>query len=308
MKKKVFVSYSHRDSDWVRDRLVPCLDAGGAEVLVDYREFTGGRTVLGQMNDTQDKADHHILVLTKAYLASDMCRHEMDRAIARDPTLHNDVVIVVRRDAEPLPAALRSTLWADMRDDMAAPAWELVFRPCGVSLGASAPHWLAVRDEVLRNLRDNASVNLVVDGSVKWEPLIHDVGERLGRPLPRVDLSDGAAESRQSLVTAILRELGVSRAVDATQSLAVLSNTIKGRGLTKLCLTRFQWVKDRTGYDKDLHGALRFLAQGDLAKTGWKLVLLVQSRGQFAEILPGSEYSSEDFLRPIRLIGHGRMP
>ena len=36
---KVFVSYSHAQSDWVRDRM-PCLEAGGAVVLVDWKLFT----------------------------------------------------------------------------------------------------------------------------------------------------------------------------------------------------------------------------------------------------------------------------
>ena len=33
MPKSVFVSYSHKQGDWVWDRLVPCLRAGGANVL-----------------------------------------------------------------------------------------------------------------------------------------------------------------------------------------------------------------------------------------------------------------------------------
>jgi len=35
---KVFVSYSHAQSDWVQDRVVPVLEAGGAEVLVDHSQ------------------------------------------------------------------------------------------------------------------------------------------------------------------------------------------------------------------------------------------------------------------------------
>jgi hypothetical protein len=36
---KIFISYNHQQADWVKDALVPCLDAGGAEVIVDYRNF-----------------------------------------------------------------------------------------------------------------------------------------------------------------------------------------------------------------------------------------------------------------------------
>jgi hypothetical protein len=95
---KVFVSYSHGRSDWVRDRLVPCLEAGGAEVLIDWKLFTAGRTVLGQMDTTQDHAQRHVLVLSAEYLASPMCVHEMDRALALDPGFVRDIVVPVQRD------------------------------------------------------------------------------------------------------------------------------------------------------------------------------------------------------------------
>jgi len=35
VKKTVFVSYSHKQGDWVWDRLMSCLKAGGTEVLID---------------------------------------------------------------------------------------------------------------------------------------------------------------------------------------------------------------------------------------------------------------------------------
>ena len=79
-------SYSHRQGQWVWERLVPILRAAGcAEVLIDRERFRAGRGVKGQMDATQNQADVSLLVLTPDYLASDYCRHEMTRALATDP-------------------------------------------------------------------------------------------------------------------------------------------------------------------------------------------------------------------------------
>lgn len=56
---KTFVSYCHRQGDWVWERLVPCLKAGGAEALIDRERFELGRAVIGQMDALQDQADKH---------------------------------------------------------------------------------------------------------------------------------------------------------------------------------------------------------------------------------------------------------
>jgi len=82
---KVFISYSHKQGDWVWGRLLPCLRAGGAEVLIDIERFKVGHAVVGQMDAVQDQADRHLLIFSPDYLSSPYCRHEMDRAIALDP-------------------------------------------------------------------------------------------------------------------------------------------------------------------------------------------------------------------------------
>jgi len=43
---KLFVRHSHAQADWVRERLVPCLKAGGAEVLIDHGRFVAGPPVV----------------------------------------------------------------------------------------------------------------------------------------------------------------------------------------------------------------------------------------------------------------------
>jgi len=131
---KVFVSYSHQQLDWVRGRLVPILEAGGAKVLVDYKLFELGRTVMGQMDTTQDQADRHILVLSQEYHASAMCQHEMERAIENDPTFNHGVVLAIQRDHEPVPAVLRPALYANLSNDSLSIPWGLVLHACGATL------------------------------------------------------------------------------------------------------------------------------------------------------------------------------
>src|SRR4051812_45243844 len=85
MSKKVFISYSHIQGEWVRDRLCPALKAGGAEVLIHVKRFQAGVALYQQMDATQDQADVHLLVLSPDYLSSAACIHEMERAVALDP-------------------------------------------------------------------------------------------------------------------------------------------------------------------------------------------------------------------------------
>ncbi len=47
---KVFISYNHQQKTWVLERLTPCLEAGGAEVLIDRQRFAVGQPVVGQMD------------------------------------------------------------------------------------------------------------------------------------------------------------------------------------------------------------------------------------------------------------------
>jgi len=119
MPKKVFISYKHEPQEWVKKRLVPCLEAGGAEVISDYKPFQAGQSVIGQMDKSQDQADQSILIFSPEYLTSAYCRHEMDRAIARDPQFQGRKVIPVMRESCTLPAPFQVNppIWIDLTND-----------------------------------------------------------------------------------------------------------------------------------------------------------------------------------------------
>jgi hypothetical protein len=87
MSNRVFISYSHKQGDWVWDRMVPCLKAGGANVLIDREQFEAARALNRQMDEVQDRADLNVLVFSPDYLTSKPCQREMKRAIPASTTV-----------------------------------------------------------------------------------------------------------------------------------------------------------------------------------------------------------------------------
>jgi hypothetical protein len=45
----VFISYSHKDQDWVRNTLLPTLEKNGVKVIIDYRDFEPGAPSITEM-------------------------------------------------------------------------------------------------------------------------------------------------------------------------------------------------------------------------------------------------------------------
>jgi hypothetical protein len=289
--RKVFVSYSHQQGDWVWDRLVPVLKAGGAEVLIDRERFTAGRALLGQMEATQDAAEVHVLVFSPDYLASKACLHEMERAIARDPRFEKGIVVPVKRAEATLPDAIRdpNPLDVDLTDDSAIASWDRLLDACGADLGTDAPSWLAARDETRRFLDRGQSVNLVVDGAVHWRELVADLQRGGLADLVHVNLEKPATASRRGLVSEILRAFGMTAPVPAEpEDLAELDRFLSARPRSRLALSHFDLAAARPVYGVDLFAALRYLVMDSR-----KLVLLAQSRRPFATLLPAGHPLSE---------------
>lgn len=306
MAKTVFVSYSHRQSEWVWDRLVPCLRAGGAEVLIDGEQFEAARAVNRQMDEVQDRADLNVLVFSPDYLASKPCRREMRRAIQRDPRFENGDTIPVQRLDCTLPPAIRrpDPLYVDLRDDRKAEPWDMLLKRCAADLGTSAPHWLEVREDIRRFLGRGVSVNLIVQGHPRWKELIADLRLSGSGPttLGVVDLLDPETYSRKGLAQAILSACGVTAVLpDKPNDLVELGRHLRNRKTAaRVALIHFDHVQDRSDYEVDLFSALRFSMTESR-----KLVLLIQSRKDFQTFLPNGHPLSSPItqLQTVELKG-----
>ncbi len=299
---RIFISYSHQQIDWVKNRLVPCLSAGGAEIIIDYQHFTIGKAVVGQMDHWQDQADKHLLVLSPDYLKSDYCQHEMQRAIAKDPSFSHGLVLPVLREACNLPNVLSNfnqPIWADLTDDTAADRWQGLLRECGATgLGATAPDWLAARDEVVKYLQRGESVNLLVKGDANWRGLLNQLSHAGLPDLVQVDLQDPKTTSREGLLQSIADAIGVrTKLLEKPLDFATFSALFKNRPPVFLCLVNFDLVKHRhEEYTLDLFSSLRYLNMETR-----QLVMLIQSKVPFGGLLPPDNPLSAIDLKTVDL-------
>ncbi len=304
---KIFVSYCHRQGSWVCGSLVPCLKAGGADVLIDKERFRAGHALVGEMDAVQDAADKTLAVLSSDYLASEPCRHELERAIAHDPEFAQGLTIPVMFEDCALPDLLKkpNPLWVDLRDRRSESGWKLLLEATGAELGCKAVRWLEARDELVTLLQRNRSVNFVVPFHLKgpwprWKELLKHVQEQHFPGLGCVDLERPGAASRRGLVELILEAIGQKQPVpNKPHDLEVLDRALNATtDLPRLALLHFDMTEDRLSeYGVDLFAAVRNLIEER------RLVVLVQSRRPFVQLVPREHPLSMVQLNTVELDG-----
>lgn len=124
----VFVSYSHKDKDWVRGKLIPKLEAHGFSVMADFRDFKTGGLGVEEMERGVLEGRRVLLVLTPSYVESRFGNFENAMAQTVDPdATWRKVIPVLREDCE-LPLRLRILHYRDLRKDDDEVQWELLVR------------------------------------------------------------------------------------------------------------------------------------------------------------------------------------
>ncbi len=283
---RIFISYNHEQQTWVKNDLVPLLEAGGAEVIVDFREFEAGKRVVGQMDDAQDKAQITVCILTPAYSASDYCMHELNLGMERQEEGHT-VIPVMREHCAPYECLgdFDTILHVNLIDARNDDQWKLLFDSCDVRIGTTATQWLEAREEISMHLGRGESVNLVIRGKgIAWRELLKQISKDGITCCNPIDLSSGGANTRQALVEEILHGCGIEAEVPkGKEDLVVLDREISRSPRQHiLVFTHFDMVKERLWYgNSELFGAIR-----NLMTDKRKLVLLIQSRQHFVHLLP----------------------
>ena len=110
----VFISYSHADSDWVFEWLVPRLNDAGLKVCTDRESFALGVPALINMENAVATSRHTLLVLTPAYLASEWTMYEQILTQTQDPIGLRQRTIPVLRQPCDLPMRIAMLTCADL--------------------------------------------------------------------------------------------------------------------------------------------------------------------------------------------------
>ena len=270
MGRSVFISYRHQQAEFVRRDLVPVLRAAGAgEVFIDVQRFIAGRELVAQMDATQDRADVTLAVLSPDYFASPMCRHELDRAVAKDPTFALGRVLPVVFATCTIPPQLSppgQLLRIHLDKNPAAPAqWAGILKALAAhTLGTDAPRWLDARRQCAEALDkfEPAILHITTPGA-NWRAQLDSLRDDCGLAIPTVDLRDGATASRRALVEEILTRLGVPAKVPREPNdLVVLSRQLQPNAKHRLILSHLECARERKrGYGADWVHSLRHLME-----------------------------------------------
>jgi hypothetical protein len=114
MSWDIFISYSHKDKDWVHNWLAPRLGQAGVTVCTDSGSFDVGVPVMANIEAAILACRHILLVLTPAWLESEWTACEALMAQYRDPANLRQMILPVLREPCYPPARLGMLSYADL--------------------------------------------------------------------------------------------------------------------------------------------------------------------------------------------------
>jgi TIR domain len=112
----VFISYSHSDAAFV-NLLAAHLVKRNAHVWVDTWELNVGDSILTKVQQAIQESSALLVVLSKASVASEWCKKELNAGLMRELDEKRVVVLPVLVDDCEIPIFLREKMYADFRSN-----------------------------------------------------------------------------------------------------------------------------------------------------------------------------------------------
>ncbi len=305
-----FISYSHKDGDWVQHTLLPPLERAGLRICIGDRDFDVGAPRLVNMENAVERSRKTLLVLTPAWVASEWTAFEALLLQTKDPAGRARRILPLLVKRCPLPDRLAIFTNLDLtepaefdaqmkrlvRDLRSAPvqpaasaaprAAETTPNPFGDVGRITDPARFFDREELLRQIFEElgkgVNISLVGDSQVGKSSLLAMVcaqgPERLGLSLEAfVYLNPELLKNDADFNAALCEALGL-----VPCSGYQLARALRGQRYI-LCLDEAE-VLAWKGFSVRVRAQLRGLADGRDAP----LKLVIASRSPLSRLFPDS--------------------
>ena len=134
----VFISYSHKDKEWVRNILLPNLEEKGIKVIIDFRDFEIGAPSITEMERALRESKKTILVLTNSYINSAWGEFESILVGTLDPAGRNRRLVPLLKEKIDLPPRIGYLTYIDFTDNESKNlSWEKLVRSLKITHGDS---------------------------------------------------------------------------------------------------------------------------------------------------------------------------
>lgn len=112
----IFISYSHNDKAFVEE-LASQLVKHDAHVWVDTWELNVGDSIVSRVQEAIQDSSALLIVLSKASVASEWCKKELNAGLMRELDERRVIVLPVLVEDCEIPVFLREKMYADFRKD-----------------------------------------------------------------------------------------------------------------------------------------------------------------------------------------------
>ncbi|XP_068732704.1 toll-like receptor 2 [Montipora capricornis] len=133
-KFDAFIIYSSMDQKWVTKKLLPTLESKyKIKCCIHYRDFVPGVPFTKNMADSVYNSKKTVAVVSKSFLTSNFCSHELSIALHRLAERRDDSVVVIKLDDvknSQLPKELRFRSYIDFTKSTDKRTWEYKLVKC----------------------------------------------------------------------------------------------------------------------------------------------------------------------------------
>ena len=136
----MFISYSHKDEDWVRGDLLQQLEARNLQVCIDFRDFQVGAPSVQEMRRAVETSRKTLLVLTPDYLNSAWTEFEVAILQTIDPNNRQRRLIPLRKAECQLPPEISYLNYVDLANPKYSDVeWKKLMMALGATNDISLP-------------------------------------------------------------------------------------------------------------------------------------------------------------------------